>query len=262
VRTVAAGSAKPVLSTFLGFDGVPGALAAVGESSPAPGSVPSYPSPERAVRALARAVRYAAWRRRPPGSVPQVDGVDLVAARDLITAVFAEIPDGRGLTAAEAARLLACAGVAVTPGAGTGVEVVLTVHDDHSFGALVSFGVGGVATELLGDLAYAAVPLTSADAAELIVAPRAAPMLTGYGGATPADLPALADLALRMSTLADALPELAECTVRVLAADGLPDAAAIAPLGRLGRAEWSTLGEITALDRIRYERWQDGERSR
>ena len=48
----------------------------------------------------------------------------------------------------------------------------------------------------------------------------------------------------------------------VLATDGLPDAAAIAPLARLGRAEWSTLGEITALARIRYDRWQDGERSR
>jgi len=51
-------------------------------------------------------------------------------------------------------------------------------------------------------------------------------------------------------------------TTQVLASDGMPDAAAIAPLARLGRAEWSTLGEITALDRIRYDQWQLGERSR
>ena len=53
---------------------------------------------------------------------------------------------------------------------------------DPSFGALVSFGIGGVATELFDDLAYRAVPLTDADAADLIAAPRAAPLLHGYRG--------------------------------------------------------------------------------
>jgi flavin reductase (DIM6/NTAB) family NADH-FMN oxidoreductase RutF len=47
----------------------------------------------------------------------------------------------------------------------------------------------------------------------------------------------------------------------VIAADGLPDAAAVAPLARLGRAEWATLGTITGLSRIRYDDWQRGERS-
>jgi hypothetical protein len=69
----------------------------------------------------------------------------------------------------------------------------------------------------LGDRAYAAVPLSTADAAELIAAPRAAPLLSGYAGAPHADLSALADLALRLSTLGDALPEIAECTLRAVA---------------------------------------------
>ncbi|HET8583279.1 MAG TPA: GNAT family N-acetyltransferase, partial [Jatrophihabitans sp.] len=59
VRAVSADGSKPVLSTFLGFEGVPSALAAGSADAPERGSVPSYPSPERAVRALARAVRYA-----------------------------------------------------------------------------------------------------------------------------------------------------------------------------------------------------------
>jgi flavin reductase (DIM6/NTAB) family NADH-FMN oxidoreductase RutF len=46
-----------------------------------------------------------------------------------------------------------------------------------------------------------------------------------------------------------------------LADDGLPGAAAVAPLARLGRAQWSTLGEIIDLSRIRYDDWQQGERS-
>jgi flavin reductase (DIM6/NTAB) family NADH-FMN oxidoreductase RutF len=47
----------------------------------------------------------------------------------------------------------------------------------------------------------------------------------------------------------------------VLASDGLPDAAAVAPLARLGRAQWATLGEIIDLKRIRYDDWQQGKRS-
>ena len=97
------------------------------------------------------------------------------------------------------------------------VEVELAVFDERSLGALVSFGVSGVATELLGDIAYAAAPLTVQDADELILTPRAAPLLTGYGGAEPCDLGALAELALRLSMLGDALPEVASCRLTVLA---------------------------------------------
>ena len=219
LRTVAAGSDKPILSTFLGFEGVPEALAAGGEGAPARGSVPSYPSPERAVRALARAVRYAQWRARPSGELPHLDRMDLAAARELVEGVLAESPEGRDLNADEAGRLLGAVGVVLSnESPAETVDVVFTVFDDRSFGALVSFGIGGVATELLGDRAYAAAPMTTADAEELIRAPRAAPLLTGYNGAEPCDTAALADLALRLSALGDALPELAECRLDALAA--------------------------------------------
>ena len=62
------------------------------------------------------------------------------------------------------------------------VPTVFRITADPSFGALISFGIGGVATELLDDRAYRAVPLTDADAADLIGAPRAAPLLNGYRG--------------------------------------------------------------------------------
>ena len=48
----------------------------------------------------------------------------------------------------------------------------------------------------------------------------------------------------------------------VLADDGLPDARAVAPLARLGRSEWSTLGEVISLNRIRWDDWQQGTRGR
>jgi acyl-CoA synthetase (NDP forming) len=219
LRRGATGSSKPVVSTFLGFEGVPGALNAVGATSPAPGSVPSYTTPERAVRALARAVRYAAWRRRPRGTVPDLDRIDLADACAVAVDVLDGDPRGRVLTDDEAGRLIGSVGLVLSHEVpADSVEVVIGVHDDPSFGALASFGVAGVAIELLGDRAYAPVPLTTSDAEELVDAPRAAPLLRGYGGLPAMDRTALHDLLLRLSTLADGVPELAECTLHVLAA--------------------------------------------
>ena len=67
---------------------------------------------------------------------------------------------------------------------------------------------------MLDDRAYRAVPLTDADAWELISAPRAAPLLDGYWGARVIAREPLIDLALRLSTLADDLPEVAALELR------------------------------------------------
>ncbi|HEY5117789.1 MAG TPA: acetate--CoA ligase family protein, partial [Nakamurella sp.] len=90
------------------------------------------------------------------------------------------------------------------------VSTVFAISADPTFGVLVSFGIGGVATELFDDRAYRAVPLTDVDAAELISAPRAEPLLDGYWGAGVVAREPLIDLALRLSTLADDLPEVSE----------------------------------------------------
>lgn len=71
-----------------------------------------------------------------------------------------------------------------------------------------------MATELLDDRAYRAVPLTTVTAAELISAPRAAPLLDGYRGTRLVAHEPLIDLALRLSTLADQLPEVSELELR------------------------------------------------
>jgi acyl-CoA synthetase (NDP forming) len=88
-----------------------------------------------------------------------------------------------------------------------GVSCQLGLQDDPSFGTLVTFGLGGVVSDLLGDRAYRSVPMTDVDAAALVRAPKAAPLLAGYRGGEPADLAALEDLALRLSALAEDLPE-------------------------------------------------------
>ena len=101
-------------------------------------------------------------------------------------------------------------GVLVEPMLGDGVEVLVGVVQEPVFGPLVVFGLGGVATEVLGDHVTRLTPLTDADAAALIHGVRAAPLLLGHRGKPPADIAALAGILLRVSRLADDLPELAE----------------------------------------------------
>ena len=49
--------------------------------------LPVFPFPESAVRALAHAVRYAEWRSRPQGVVPEPARVDAVGARDVVRGI-------------------------------------------------------------------------------------------------------------------------------------------------------------------------------
>src|SRR3954464_7066453 len=88
-----------------------------------------------------------------------------------------------------------------------GISCTIGLQDDPSFGTLLSFGLSGLVSDLLGDRAYRAVPLTDTDAAALVRAPKAAPLLAGYRGDVPADLGALEDLVLRLAALAEDLPE-------------------------------------------------------
>nr|WP_204342328.1 bifunctional GNAT family N-acetyltransferase/acetate--CoA ligase family protein [Micromonospora terminaliae] len=96
--------------------------------------------------------------------------------------------------------------VLVQPMVPPGVACVVELVEDPAFGPVVGFGLGGVATELLGDRAWRAVPLTDRDAAELVDEPRAAPLLRGHRGAAPVDRDALVDLLLRVGRLADEQP--------------------------------------------------------
>jgi acyl-CoA synthetase (NDP forming) len=90
-----------------------------------------------------------------------------------------------------------------------GIPVVVRVAADYTFGPLVVFGLGGVATEVFADRSARLTPLTDSDADQLIRSVRSAPLLSGQAGRPTADLGALRDLLLRVSRLADDLPEVA-----------------------------------------------------
>lgn len=107
-----------------------------------------------------------------------------------------------------------------------GVGCGFRVQDDPSFGSVISFGLSGTIIDLLGDRVYRALPLTEAESAELIDAPRAAPLLSGTVRGRdigkPVDKSALAELAQRISALCDDLPEVRElqCEPIMASADG------------------------------------------
>ncbi|MFD7716237.1 GNAT family N-acetyltransferase [Streptomyces sp. NPDC059814] len=267
----------------------------------AAGRIPAYPAAERAVRALAEAVKYAQWRRQAavPGKVPEFldDTIDEPGAAARIEALLGEDPDPRGRPLAhdEARELLACYGITVRPTlpapdaeaavdaaarlgypvalkttaphlrhradlggvrldlatesavrraygeltdllgkpaelrpvvqamAPRGVDTVVRATIDPAAGAVLSFGLAGAPSELLGDTAHRLVPATDRDAAELIRSIRAAPVLFGWRGSAPVDTAALEELLLRVSLLVDDHPEVVSIALEpvVVATQGL-----------------------------------------
>ncbi len=191
--------------------------------------VPSYGYPEAAVRALARAARYGQWRERPHGHAPRfpdiedpVPGASASRADEacaLVRAFLARTPGGGWLPAAERHALLRGYGIPMAPITAVhdvqpmvtgGTEVMIGVADDQMFGPLVLFGLGGVATEVPADHSARLAPLTAGDADALIDSIRSAPLLRGHHGAPAADRAALRDVLMRVSRLADDLPEISE----------------------------------------------------
>jgi acyl-CoA synthetase (NDP forming)/RimJ/RimL family protein N-acetyltransferase len=88
-----------------------------------------------------------------------------------------------------------------------GVPLVMQIVQDDTYGPVVSFGLAGLATDLLGDTVFRIPPITAAEADRMIRQIRAAPMLFGHEGGERVDLTAVTDLIERLSRLADDLPE-------------------------------------------------------
>lgn len=103
-----------------------------------------------------------------------------------------------------------------------GVPVVISAIEDVSYGPVVSFGLSGVATDLLGDRSYRMPPLTTVDAAEMVGEVRAAPLLYGYRGSDPVDISAIENLLHRVSRLTLELEEVVRLDLRsvLVAAQG------------------------------------------
>jgi acetyl coenzyme A synthetase (ADP forming)-like protein len=131
--------------------------------------------------------------------------LNLASAGEVRTA-FGEIV----ARAEQAAGADAVDGVLIQPMITGGVETLVGITHDPLFGPLVAFGIGGINVEVLGDVRFRVAPLTDRDADELLHEIRGLPLLTGHRGRPPADIDALRDVLLRISCLAESVPEISE----------------------------------------------------
>ncbi len=91
-----------------------------------------------------------------------------------------------------------------------GLEVLVGMTEDPAFGPLMVFGMGGVLVELVGDVAFRINPVTDLEAKEMVRSIKSAKLLDGYRSTPPADVDALEQVILRVSALAEAVPEISE----------------------------------------------------
>jgi acyl-CoA synthetase (NDP forming) len=173
------------------------------------GKVPAYAYPEAAAGAIARAATYWAWRADPPGEVPAFPDVRAADARAVVHGYLQADPGGGWLSPRQTTDVLRCygtspAGVVSAAGEHT-TEVTVGVVHDQVFGPLVVLADPG-SNEHSARLA----PLTSADADKLLL---------GYRDLPAGDLAGLRDLLLRVSRLAEDLPEITDLDLNPVIAD-------------------------------------------
>ncbi|MGN0065484.1 MAG: GNAT family N-acetyltransferase [Nocardioides sp.] len=300
-------SDKPIISAFLGAEGIPELLRVpdVAGASAGRGSVPSYPGVEAAVRALSRVVGYAMWLRTPERGQFDEENADRDAAKHLVNELLMHHPEGHDLEVGEAKKLLATYGIDLwdtipvsdldeatrvaeqlgwgvvlkatadrlrhrpdlahvrrniddaqqlsdawgdlhemiqdTSSAGfvlqrnapPGVPVRITSLEDPLFGPVISFGVGGPMTELLGDRSFRIPPLAEHDAQDMIREIKASPLLFGYRGTEIVDVSRVEDLVRRVAQLQNDLPQVRQLELPLV----LAGASGAAVLGATIRIE-------------------------
>jgi len=126
------------------------------------------------------------------------------AAREVVAAARGHRPDARieGVLIQEMAA---------------GLEMIVGAVNDATFGPTVTFGLGGIFTELLRDVAHGFAPFDAAAARAMIGRIRGAALLNGYRGRPALDVAALADALARVSLLiADHAGRIAEIDVNPL----------------------------------------------
>jgi acetyl coenzyme A synthetase (ADP forming)-like protein len=82
-----------------------------------------------------------------------------------------------------------------------GVETVVGMVTDPSFGPLIMFGLGGIYVEIMKDVAFQVTPLTDAAAKGMVKSLRSYRILSGYRGAPPVDQEIIVETLMRLSQL-------------------------------------------------------------
>ncbi|WP_211213503.1 acetate--CoA ligase family protein [Paucidesulfovibrio longus] len=84
---------------------------------------------------------------------------------------------------------------------------------DSQFGALITFSMGGVHSEVLGDVAFRLAPLSLGDTQNIVKEIKAFPLLRGVRGQESVDIGAIEDILLTVSQMAVDFPEIEEADI-------------------------------------------------
>jgi len=83
-----------------------------------------------------------------------------------------------------------------------GIELVVGVSTDSSFGKVIMFGVGGIWIEVFRDVAFRLIPIKEKDALQMIEEIKAKSLLDGLRGYPPVEKKALCKFLMQISDLA------------------------------------------------------------
>jgi acetyltransferase len=252
------------------------------------GKIPSFPTPDRAVRALSilRGYTLGQEQKNDPMISPKITGLGRIASKSVLDKAASE---GRtGLTEAEGKQIFAAYGVSV-PGEATvtsadeavkecnrigypvvmkilspdiahktdvggvvvgvktpeaakeaynkimasckekkpnarldgvsiqqmvfGQEVILSMIRDVQFGPIISFGLGGIFVEILGEISQAHVPISEQQLDRMITSTKAFKLLNGARGLPLADVDAVKEMIRRIVVIAVENPEIHELEI-------------------------------------------------
>jgi len=101
-------------------------------------------------------------------------------------------------------------GVSVQKMVRPGTEVIVGISRDPQFGPVIMFGLGGIFVEVLKDVSFRIIPVDRRDAQEMIKEIKGYPLLEGYRGKEPANIPALVEIILKISKLIEENPQIRE----------------------------------------------------
>ena len=102
-------------------------------------------------------------------------------------------------------------------------ELIAGMHTDDQFGRCVMVGIGGVLTEALADVAFRLVPLTAADADDMLDELRSQALLGPVRSEPAVDRAAVRDVLLALSRLAEAEADVRSVDLNpLLVCDGHP----------------------------------------
>lgn len=89
-----------------------------------------------------------------------------------------------------------------------GLETIIGMNQDPSFGPTLLFGLGGIMVELFQDVSIRVLPLDREDARQMVGEIKGAALLRGFRGEKPRDEAALADILIRLANLVEDNPEI------------------------------------------------------